>query len=1037
MKQRYPYKLKIPLRLALIVPFMLLTAGTTGLVGYLSWWNGQRSVNMLANQLMRKMGDRVNHYLNDYLEMPFLINRINAGAVRLEQIDITNPESLERHFLEQIQTFRSVSRIYFSNPQGGLVSVSGNDERGLAVAATENFGRGTLQVYEVDEQGNRISLFSEREGYDASDRPFYRSAVEAEEPTWSPIYVYVPATRGLGIAASFPLYEAGQFQGVLSSDLSLAAISQFLAGLEPSPRGEILIMERSGFIVASSTNEPPFRASANGEGRRLAAIDSEDLLISSAAQHLQSQFGDLTHINTNTQLRFAIEDEQQFLQVTPFTDEFGLDWLIVIVVPESDFMGQIDANTRTIALLSLAALLGSIALGLWLTRSLVRPIQQLGQASSALADGTWEQNLQTNSSIVELQVLNTSFKRMAEQLQQSFDRVKAALQESEEKFTKVFRTCPDPIGIATPDGQYIEVNDAFVQLFGYAREEVVGRMAVEVGHWVNPEERLQYVAALQANQPIHNQEFVFRSKAGKLLTVLFSAERLEVQGQTYIVGIAKDITDRKQAELELQQQKDLRESIYNESTDALFLVDPETLLIIDCNRRAVELFEVDSPVDLIGMEGRTLQHHPFTAQEMDEIVGEMQQRGFWSREIQYVTCKGNLFWGNLAATVVQIAQQTIHLVRVTDITDRKRAEETLHQQNQALRDSEERFRHAFHDAPIGMAMIGIDDRWLKVNPMLCEMLGYSEAEVLTRTASALVHPEDTHKLQHCIEQVQASETRNAQAELRYCCAGGRLAWGFVSLSLVRDAQNQPLYYVAQVQDITDRQAIDHMKNEFISIVSHELRTPLTAIRGFLGLLDTGIYDNKPDKAKHMIRQALTNSTRLVRLVNDILDLERLSSGKAQLEMEICDAEDLMRRAAAGVQSIADEARVSLSIHSATLEVWGAPDSIIQTLTNLLSNAIKFSPPHSEITLSAQPQSDTVLFQVKDQGRGIPPDKLSTIFGRFQQVDASDARLKGGTGLGLAICQNIVQQHGGNIWAESVLGEGSTFYFTLPTPAKNP
>jgi signal transduction histidine kinase len=300
-------------------------------------------------------------------------------------------------------------------------------------------------------------------------------------------------------------------------------------------------------------------------------------------------------------------------------------------------------------------------------------------------------------------------------------------------------------------------------------------------------------------------------------------------------------------------------------------------------------------------------------------------------------------------------------------------------------------------------------------------------------ASSLVYPEDRNQFQQCIQQVWSTDNRNAQVELRYCCQQGRLAWGLMSLSLVRDGQTQPLYYVAQIQDITERQAIDRLKNEFISIVSHELRTPLTAIRGFLGLLDTGMYDHKPDRAKHMIRQALTNSDRLVRLVNDILDLERLSSGRAQFVMAACHAADLMQRAVAGVQPIADQAAVTLVIAATTAQAWADPDAIIQTLTNLLSNAIKFSPAHSVIKLAAQAQSEGVLFSVTDQGRGIPSDKLEIIFGRFQQVDVSDSRQKGGTGLGLAICQSIVQQHGGNIWAESTPGQGSTFYFTLPFP----
>jgi signal transduction histidine kinase len=204
----------------------------------------------------------------------------------------------------------------------------------------------------------------------------------------------------------------------------------------------------------------------------------------------------------------------------------------------------------------------------------------------------------------------------------------------------------------------------------------------------------------------------------------------------------------------------------------------------------------------------------------------------------------------------------------------------------------------------------------------------------------------------------------------------------------------------------------------------------------LGLLKTGIYDKKPDKFRRMIEIALIDTNRLVNLVNDILDLERLESGRTILEKTIFKAADLIQQAIDGIQAIATQQQITLTFTPTDAEVWAAPDAIIQTLTNLLSNAIKFSPAQSTIHLTAESQIDCVLFKVSDQGRGIPADKLETIFGRFQQVDASDSREKGGTGLGLAICQSIIERHDGKIWAESSLGVGSTFFFTLPLPSEN-
>ncbi|MFZ4676044.1 MAG: sensor histidine kinase [Nodosilinea sp.] len=240
--------------------------------------------------------------------------------------------------------------------------------------------------------------------------------------------------------------------------------------------------------------------------------------------------------------------------------------------------------------------------------------------------------------------------------------------------------------------------------------------------------------------------------------------------------------------------------------------------------------------------------------------------------------------------------------------------------------------------------------------------------------------------------------------------------------------------MGQIQDIRDRLAIDRMKDEFISVISHELRTPITSIQGALVLLGAGVYADRPEKARHMLDIAITNSDRLVRLVDNILSFERLESGRVQLEPEPCQVAHLLYQAIDSVQPLADQAGITLALTPFTTTLWAAPDAIIQVLTNLLSNAIKFSYPGETVGVRAElgaGEPSSVLFTVRDHGRGIPADKLGLIFDRFQQVDASDSRRRGGTGLGLAICKRIVQQHQGRIWVESQVGQGSTFYVALP------
>jgi len=237
--------------------------------------------------------------------------------------------------------------------------------------------------------------------------------------------------------------------------------------------------------------------------------------------------------------------------------------------------------------------------------------------------------------------------------------------------------------------------------------------------------------------------------------------------------------------------------------------------------------------------------------------------------------------------------------------------------------------------------------------------------------------------------------------------------------------------VLSFHDISQRYALDRLKDEFISTVSHELRTPLTSIRGALGLLSSGILGTVNDKAANLLRIALSNSDRLVRLINDILDLERIQSGKEPLAFRPVQLAEIVRQAIEGMQPVAEAAGVQLIHDTTQVEIAADPDRLLQVLTNLLSNAVKFSPPNSTVSVMLRPGLNGVTLSVIDHGRGIPADKLEAVFGRFQQVDASDSRQKGGSGLGLAICRTIVLQHSGRIWAERNPVRGSTFRVFLP------
>jgi two-component system sensor histidine kinase VicK len=352
---------------------------------------------------------------------------------------------------------------------------------------------------------------------------------------------------------------------------------------------------------------------------------------------------------------------------------------------------------------------------------------------------------------------------------------------------------------------------------------------------------------------------------------------------------------------------------------------------------------------------------------------------------------------------------------------------------------------------VGDGIYGIDleGRVTVINPAAAQMLGYKPQELLGKVLHDIIHHTRPDGTPYPADEDPVRRTLVNRDTIR---VANEVFWR-------KDGTSFPVEYVARPQiesnkesgrdgkavgvvvaftDTTERRALDRMKDEFVSTVSHELRTPLTSLRAALGLIAGGALQSRPDKLQHMLEIAIGNTDRLVRLVNDILDLERIGSGQAELHYTMCSVDDLLRRAAGLQQTAAAKNKITISFDAAGVNVWADPDRVQQTLTNLISNAIKFSPAGSAIKLSARNLDDSeVEIQVEDRGRGIPEDKLEQIFERFQQVDASDSRAMGGTGLGLAICRSIVHQHGGHIWATSRLGEGATFHFTLPTrPANN-
>ena len=495
----------------------------------------------------------------------------------------------------------------------------------------------------------------------------------------------------------------------------------------------------------------------------------------------------------------------------------------------------------------------------------------------------------------------------------------------------------------------------------------------------------------------------------------------------YLIISGQDITDQRQAEMALLTS----ETRYRE------VVESSLGFVFTCT-----------------MEGRLTSLNSFTAETLGYRVGDLTGR----LVSDFLDAKGVTVFEECLRTLVtkeewqgtlpvrrsdgvyrRIAfrsrRMDLHGERPfvinhgVDITEQFEAEGALHlatRQRELILES----------VGDGIYGIDLDGRLTFINEAGARMLGYTPEQVTGRGMLDLIRHSQadgtpyTRLNSPIFEGMRRRESVRLRDQMFWRQDGTAIPVEYSANPLIEDGQVAGM--VVAFQDISERRRLERMKDEFISTVSHELRTPLTSLRASLGLLSSGSLEKRPEKQHQMIEMALGNCDRLVRLVNGILDFDKVEKGRLPLHRAPVEAVDLLRRAADVAHTPAAEAQISFRIEAVPVVAIADEEKVLQVLNELVANAIKFSPPDTLIRLGAQPASEEeVCLYVEDQGQGIPAEKLDHIFDRFQQGDASDTRALGGTGLGLALCRSIVEQHGGHIWAESSHGRGSRFLFTLP------
>ena len=517
----------------------------------------------------------------------------------------------------------------------------------------------------------------------------------------------------------------------------------------------------------------------------------------------------------------------------------------------------------------------------------------------------------------------------------------------------------------------------------------------------------------------------------------------------------------------------------NRLAQGIAIFDSE-LRLVHANKRLVDMFEfppelVESGTPFTDIIRFNAERGDYGPGDVEEIVRERVERvrNFEPNLFEYVGADG---------TVIEVRREPLpdggFVSTLTDITERKRAEEefrkahdelefrvqerTEHLEHEigerqfaeaALRESEERFRAGFEHAAAGITTVDRDRRFLSVNPAFCEMLGYTEEELVAIERTDLTHPDDRAITEVYLRRLWKGEIGNIRWEKRFLHKDGHVVWADAVISMVRDAQGEPLYTFGQIQDITERKRAEEelrmamkaaedanqAKSQFLTSMSHELRTPLNAVLGFGQLLKSGTKAPLNDTQRSHVDHILDGGEHLLNLINQVLDLSKIETGAIPVSIEDVEVADIFEECLVLIEPLTEKYDARVVVEGAkheTTTVRADYTRLKQVMLNLLSNAVKYNRSGGMAILEcAKGGRGMARLSVSDTGPGIAKDKQEQLFKPFSRLGAELSNIEG-TGVGLILTKQLVELMGGHIGFESEEGKGSTFWIEIPRAKGN-
>jgi signal transduction histidine kinase len=538
---------RLSLQSILTVPFVIQVVVVTSLVGYFSHRNDQAAVHDLADQLMIQVSDRVDQKLDTYLALPHQVNQLNRDVIQRGLLDPKDLDAAERYFFRQSQVFKQFSILSYVLPDQTMAA-AGRWFKGQDIVLTHHPSESVKDyTYLPDNDGKRKRLIYKTD-YDTVNNEWYKSAIHAGKPAWTKIALAEEFDAYLFISATAPIYnDKGQVRCVLGIDLLLRDISTFLQGIKISPKGKVFIVERDGMLVASSDGSPTYREITKNKYERISAFNSSSPVIQAVSKQLQTKFGSFQNIQTSHHLDLQLNgdatqglNESHFTNVVPWRDQYGIDWFIITTVPESDFVGEINANTRTTLLLCLCALGIATLLGVFTARWISRPILQMNAAAKAIAAGELDQTIDIDRKD-ELGELAQSFNRMAHQLKTTFNTLEqtnqeldqrvqdrtASLTQTEAELRGLFSAMTDLVMVLDAQGRYLKIPTQNSPLLIAPAETLIGKtmdekLPPELAHtanqWIHQVLESQQPLSVEYSLFLKDQETIFAANLSPIST---------------------------------------------------------------------------------------------------------------------------------------------------------------------------------------------------------------------------------------------------------------------------------------------------------------------------------------------------------------------------------------------------------------------------------------------------------------------------------------------------------------------------------------